>query len=125
MERVTPQHVAIIMDGNRRWAEKRSLSRIEGHRAGADAALKAVKFLDSRGVRFVTLYSFSTENWNRPTEEVSELMHMLEQYVEKESHKLDRLGFKINHLGRTDRLSEKLNRALKQAADKTSKNYRE
>jgi len=122
MEQHLPQHVAIIMDGNRRWAEKRHLSRIEGHRAGADKALEIIKYLDSLGVSYVTLYSFSTENWNRPAEEVKELMGMLEQYVEKESHKLNKLGFRINHIGRTDRLSAKLGKAIQNAVEKTSSN---
>jgi len=122
MEQHFPKHVAIIMDGNRRWAEQRRLSRIEGHRAGASNALEIIKYLDSRGISYVTLYSFSTENWNRPAEEVSELMRMLEQYVEKESHKLNKLGFKINHLGRTDRLSPKLSKAIENAVAKTQSN---
>jgi len=122
MEQHLPKHVAIIMDGNRRWAEQRRLSRIEGHRAGANNALEIIKYLDLRGVSYVTLYSFSTENWNRPAEEVKELMGMLEQYVEKESHKLNKLGFRINHLGRTDRLSARLGRAIENAAAKTRSN---
>ncbi len=122
MEQQLPKHVAVIMDGNRRWAETRGLSRIEGHRAGANNAMDIIKYLDSRGIGYVTLYSFSTENWNRPAEEVEELMHMLEQYVCRESNKLDKLGFRIKHLGRTQNLSDKLNKAIKQAVEKTRTN---
>ncbi len=122
MKQQPPKHVAIIMDGNRRWAEKCGFSTIEGHKAGADIAQNIVKYLDSKGIEYVTLYSFSTENWNRPYEEVSELIHMLEKYVDRESKKLDKLGFRIRHLGRTDRLSDKLNRALNEAAQNTSDN---
>ncbi len=117
-----PRHVAIIMDGNRRWAESRGLLRVEGHRVGANNAMEIIKYLDSKGVGYVTLYSFSTENWNRPAEEVEELMHMLEQYVSRESNKLDKLGFRIRHLGRTQNLSDNLNKAIKQAVDKTAAN---
>jgi undecaprenyl diphosphate synthase len=123
MENRLPRHVAIIMDGNRRWAEKHGLSRIEGHKAGADNALKIVKYLDKIGVKYATLYSFSTENWNRPADEVRELMQMLEQYVEKESKRLDKLGFRIKHIGRTDRFSPKLQKAITDAVNKSCNNY--
>jgi len=110
------------MDGNRRWAEKRGLSRIDGHRTGAKTALEIIKYLNSRGVSYVTLYSFSTENWNRPAEEVSELMQMLEQYVTREGRKLEKMGFRIRHIGRKDRLSLKLSRAIEKAVKNTSAN---
>jgi len=122
MEQHLPRHVAIIMDGNRRWAEKRGLSRIDGHRTGAKTALEIIKYLNSRGVSYVTLYSFSTENWNRPAEEVSELMQMLEQYVTREGRKLEKMGFRIRHIGRKDRLSLKLSRAIEKAVKNTSAN---
>ncbi|MDD4466134.1 MAG: polyprenyl diphosphate synthase [Dehalococcoidales bacterium] len=122
MEHNLPKHVAIIMDGNRRWAEKRGLPRIEGHRAGANTALEIIKHLNSKSVPYVTLYSFSTENWNRPAEEVSELMHMLEQYIARESRKLDKMGFRIKHIGRMDRLSPKLTRGIEQAVKNTETN---
>jgi undecaprenyl diphosphate synthase len=110
------------MDGNRRWAEKRGLTRVEGHRAGANAALEIIKFLSSKNISYVTLYSFSTENWNRPPDEVRELLQMLEQYVSKESKKLDKLGFRIKHIGRTDRLSPRLIREINQAVEKSAAN---
>ncbi|MDD4323001.1 MAG: polyprenyl diphosphate synthase [Dehalococcoidales bacterium] len=122
MEQYLPKHVAIIMDGNRRWAEKRGLSRIDGHRAGAKTALEIIKYLNSRGISYVTLYSFSTENWNRPAEEVNELMHMLEQYVTREGRKLEKMGFRITHIGRKDRLSPKLARAIEKSIANTSAN---
>jgi undecaprenyl diphosphate synthase len=122
MEEHLPKHVAIIMDGNRRWAEKQGLSRIEGHRAGANAALEVIKYLNSKGISYVTLFSFSTENWNRPTDEVNELMRMLEQYIVNESRKLYKLGFKIKHIGHTNRLSKKLVQGIEQAIAKTAKN---
>jgi undecaprenyl diphosphate synthase len=122
MEKYLPKHVAIIMDGNRRWAEKQGLSRIEGHRAGANTALEVIKYLNSKGISYVTLFSFSTENWNRPANEVNELMRMLEQYITSESRKLDKLGFRIKHIGHTDRLSKKLMQGIEQAIIKTAKN---
>jgi undecaprenyl diphosphate synthase len=122
MEEYLPKHVAIIMDGNRRWAEKQGLSRIEGHRAGANTALEVIKYLNFKGISYVTLFSFSTENWNRPANEVNELMRMLEQYIASESRKLDKLGFRIKHIGHTDRLSKKLMQGIEQAIIKTAKN---
>jgi undecaprenyl diphosphate synthase len=122
MEEYLPKHVAIIMDGNRRWAEKQGLSRIEGHRAGANTAIEVIKYLDFKGISYVTLFSFSTENWNRPVNEVNELMRMLEQYITNESRKLDKLGFRIKHIGHTDRLSKKLVQGIEQAIIKTAKN---
>lgn len=122
MEQYIPKHVAIIMDGNRRWAERRGLSRVEGHRAGANTALNIIRYLDSKGISYVTLYSFSTENWSRPADEVKELMQMLEQYVTRESNKLDKMGFRIKHIGRMNRLSPKLAKAIDRALEKTRTN---
>ena len=77
-----PRHVAVIMDGNGRWAERRGLSRIEGHRAGLESVRAVVRAAHELGVRWLTLYAFSLENWNRPKGEVDELMRLLERYIE-------------------------------------------
>jgi len=77
-----PRHVAVIMDGNGRWAERRGLSRIEGHRAGLESVRAVVRAAHEVGVRWLTLYAFSLENWNRPKDEVRELMRLLERYLD-------------------------------------------
>ena len=83
-----PQHVAIIMDGNGRWAEKRGLPRIFGHRAGTDNVRHVVETLDGYGIRYLTLYAFSTENWRRPDLEVSGLMNILAEMIDHETEKM-------------------------------------
>ena len=79
-----PRHVAIIMDGNGRWAERRGLSRVEGHRAGKEAVSAVVRAAADLGIEVLTLYAFSIENWNRPQSEVTELMRLAERYLEEE-----------------------------------------
>jgi len=107
-----PRHVAFILDGNGRWAEERGLSRLEGHRAGVKNIRPVLKYLIQQGVSYVTLYTFSTENWNRPHEEVDGIFHILETSMAKEARELHKNGIKIVHIGRTDGLSLKLQKSI-------------
>ena len=100
----TPAHVAIIMDGNGRWAEQQGLPRLAGHRAGTENIRRMVRCVVERGIRFLTLYAFSTENWSRPQEEVQGLMDILGEMILTEAQALHRDGVRLNHLGRLDRL---------------------
>ena len=119
-----PQHVAIIMDGNGRWAKQRGLPRVAGHRAGAENIRRIVESSIRYGVKYLTLYAFSTENWKRPQDEVSALMTILGEVLERETPKLHAEGVKINHLGRLDGMSQHLRKGILQATDKTRDNNR-
>jgi undecaprenyl diphosphate synthase len=94
-----PKHIAIIMDGNGRWASKRALPRVFGHKAGMEALREVVKTCSDMGIKILTVYAFSTENWNRPTEEVSYLMNLLIEYMRKEISELNKNNVKIKILG--------------------------
>ena len=94
-----PKHIAIIMDGNGRWAQKKGLPRIMGHKAGMETIKETVKACSDMGIKILTVYAFSTENWNRPTEEVSYLMNLLIEYMRKEINELNRNNVKIKILG--------------------------
>ena len=118
----TPKHVAIIMDGNGRWAEERGLPRLEGHRAGVEKIRSVLDILARRGVKFVTLYAFSTENWNRPDDEVEGIMGILRQVIHEETTALHEQGVRIVHLGRTDRLLPDLREAVSEAQELTQHN---
>jgi undecaprenyl diphosphate synthase len=117
-----PRHVAIIMDGNGRWAEQHGLSRLEGHRAGVRNIRPVLERLNARGVAFVTLYAFSTENWNRPKEEVDGLLALLLDSIEKEALELHKNGVRIRHIGSLEGLSNDLQRKIRQAIKLTSQN---
>jgi undecaprenyl diphosphate synthase len=99
-----PRHVAIIMDGNGRWAEARGLSRNEGHRAGLDAMRAVVRAAHELGIQTLTLYAFSVENWNRPKNEVDELMRLLDHYLDEEIEEVIRNGIRVRAIGRLDRI---------------------
>jgi len=117
-----PSHIAIIMDGNGRWAERRGLPRLDGHRAGVDNIHRVVAGLDRYHIRYVVLYGFSTENWNRPEDEVVGLFHLLEERIDEEAAGLHRHGVRIRHLGRLDRLSPGLQDKINRAIDLTRNN---
>ena len=117
-----PNHVAIIMDGNGRWAERRGLPRLAGHRAGVERIRSIIKCLDECGVKYLTLYSFSTENWNRPEDEVQGLFSLLEETIDKETPELHRRGAKICHLGRLHELPPNLQQAINRAITLTHNN---
>jgi len=97
-------HVALIMDGNGRWAEARGLPRIEGHRRGADVVDDCVEAAPDLGIRTLTLYAFSSDNWNRPAREVSFLMSLFRHYLKKERQRMVREGVRLTIVGRRDRL---------------------
>ena len=117
-----PRHVAVIMDGNGRWAERRGLDRVQGHRAGIEAVRATVRAAHELGVRFLTLYAFSTENWSRPKGEVEALMGLLEHYLVAELEELDRNGIRLRAIGRLDRLPEVARLKLKEALERTRDN---
>jgi undecaprenyl diphosphate synthase len=117
-----PRHIAIIMDGNGRWAEKRGLSRLKGHRAGTDNIRSVVRFLASKGIDYVTLYAFSTENWRRPEEEVNGIFGILESVIGRESHELHKNNVRIRHVGSLGKLSPEVRRSIKEAVELTAGN---
>jgi undecaprenyl diphosphate synthase len=117
-----PVHVAFIMDGNGRWARKRGLPRLMGHRAGVEAAKRVVTACGERGIRVVTLYAFSTENWQRPREEVDGLMGILSQSIDSELAGLQRNNILLRHIGALEELPEGLGARVQQAVSATSAN---
>ena len=117
-----PRHVAIIMDGNGRWAERRGLDRIEGHRAGIESVRAVVRAAHELGVGQLTLYAFSTENWNRPKSEVDALMALLEHYLDAELEELDRNGIRLRAMGRLERLPASVRAKLDEAVCRTREN---
>jgi undecaprenyl diphosphate synthase len=117
-----PTHVAIIMDGNGRWAKQRGLPRIEGHRHGAESVRTIVRAAGEIGIKYLTLYAFSVENWNRPKEEVDTLMRYLERYLKSETSELDRHNVKLEVIGQIYRLPEGVQTQLKKSISTLSKN---
>jgi len=117
-----PQHVAIIMDGNGRWAKHRGLPRLMGHKAGGDNIRPVVKIFADYGVRYVTLYAFSTENWNRPKVEVVGLLGLLTRRIDKETRSFHKENIRLIHIGRLDRLSQKLRQKIEAAMELTKSN---
>ncbi len=119
-----PRHIAIIMDGNGRWALARGLPRLAGHRAGTDNLRRVVEACVEFGVKYLTLYAFSTENWGRPIEEVRGLMRILEDVIDRELKNLHKNGVQIRHIGRLDRIRPSLQRKVHQAVETTKENDR-
>ena len=117
-----PSSVAIIMDGNGRWAEKRRLPRGMGHNAGMKAMREIVSTASQLGVKFLTVYAFSTENWNRSDEEINGIFKLLIKYVDSELDKIAKNNVKINILGDRERLAQKVNEKIEQAIKRTEKN---
>jgi len=117
-----PQHVAIIMDGNGRWAKKRGLPRLAGHNAGGDNIRPVVKIFANYGVKYLTLYMFSTENWNRPRIEVAGLLSLLARKIDQETQAFHQENIRLVHLGRLDRLSQKLRKKVQAAVELTKNN---
>jgi undecaprenyl diphosphate synthase len=115
-----PRHLAIVMDGNRRWARKRHLPAIAGHRAGVETIRRTLRAARERGVEYLTLYSFSTENWSRDEEEVGALMALLEETIRRETKTLVEDGVRLMVIGRLHQLSERLQRAIVGAVKETS-----
>jgi len=119
-----PRHVAIVMDGNGRWAKKRFMPRFFGHKAGVDALVRTVLSCADRGVEYLTVFAFSSENWKRPTEEVSGLMGLVLVAVAKYLGKLADKGVKIRIVGDRNEVSDKLREAWAQAESSTAHNTR-
>lgn len=119
-----PTHVAIIMDGNGRWASKRGLPRLAGHHAGTENLRRIIRASVEFGIKFLTIYAFSTENWSRPREEVNGLMKILEEVIDKELRELNEEGVRIRHLGRLDQLAPQLQRKVVHAVESTKHNNR-
>jgi len=117
-----PEHVAIIMDGNGRWAKQRNLHRFEGHRAGVENMRSAIDYFSWLKVKYLTLYGFSTENWNRPQEEINGLLSLLQETIDEEALKLHRQGVRIHHLGQLERLPRNLQVAINKIVDLTKNN---
>src|SRR5918996_1381974 len=117
-----PRHVALIMDGNGRWAGKRHLPRVEGHRAGIDAVRAVVETSARLGLDVLTLYAFSVENWKRPAAEISTLMMLLKRYLRLELDTLLRNNIRFNVIGRSDALSPDIQNELLDAERRTAKN---
>jgi undecaprenyl diphosphate synthase len=118
----SPQHVAIIMDGNGRWAKERGLPRLAGHKAGGENIHPVVKSFAANGVRYLTLYAFSTENWNRPRVEVSGLLGLLSRKIDQETQAFHQENVRLVHLGRVDRLPQRLRKKVKAAVELTKNN---
>lgn len=115
-----PKHVAIIMDGNGRWAKKRGLPRVAGHRAGADAVREVVEASRELGVRYLTLYTFSSENWKRPKQEVNALMRLLRRYMQDELEEMLHYGIGMKVMGQIEMLPPKLRVEVRDIMAKTA-----
>lgn len=117
-----PKHVAIIMDGNGRWAKQRHLPRVEGHRAGAESARIIIRTAGELGIKYLTLYAFSAENWNRPKDEVDALMKYLVHYLKSETPELNKNNVRLEVIGQVYRLPENVQEHLNKSIATLSKN---
>ena len=119
-----PRHVAIIMDGNGRWALSRGLPRLAGHKAGTENLRRIIRASVEFGVKYLTIYAFSTENWGRPPEEVQGLMFILEDVLNRELAELHKEGVQLRHIGRLERLAPNLQEKVLDAIELTKNNDR-
>jgi len=119
-----PRHIGIVMDGNGRWAKQRKLPRLMGHRAGTENTRRVLRACGEFGIEIVTLYGFSTENWQRPKNEVNGLFSIFEDAIDREVPELRRNGVRLRHLGRTERLPERLIEKIESAMELTKDNDR-
>ncbi len=119
-----PRHVAVIMDGNGRWAQRRALPRHFGHRAGAKAVRATVEGCARRGIEALTIFAFSSENWQRPAEEVTRLMELFVESIDKEVDELHRNGIRVRFIGELSRLREGLDVKIRAAESRTASNTR-
>jgi undecaprenyl diphosphate synthase len=117
-----PTHVAIVPDGNGRWAEKRGLPRLSGHREGVLNMLRIIQYINEYPIKYVTFYGFSTENWNRPEAEVQGLFKLVEHFVDEQLHKIHEKNIRILHIGRLEGLPDSLQNAIKKATSLTANN---
>jgi len=116
------QHIAVIMDGNGRWANKRGLPRLAGHQAGTDAVTRAIEACCELNIRYLTLFGFSSENWNRPADEVSGLMKMLKFQLDRQVPKLMKNGIRFRAIGDLDRLPDEVRASLDKDIEETKNN---
>jgi undecaprenyl diphosphate synthase len=123
-DRLVPHHIAVVMDGNGRWANRRFLPRIAGHKQGVDALHECVKACAERGVKVLTVFAFSSENWERPADEVSGLMALLAKALTREVAQLSKDGIQIHFIGKRDGLSDSLKRGFEQAENATAHNLK-
>ena len=119
-----PRHVAIIMDGNGRWAVSRGLPRLAGHKAGTENLRRVIRASVEFGIKYLTIYAFSTENWGRPPEEVKGLMYILEDVIDRELNELNKEGVQLRHIGRLERLAPSLQEKVLDAIEVTKNNDR-
>jgi undecaprenyl diphosphate synthase len=120
----TPTHIAIIMDGNGRWALARGLPRLAGHRAGVENLRRIITACVEFGIKHLTIYAFSTENWGRPREEVDGLMFILNEVLDRELDELNRQGVQLRHIGRLEGLANGIQKKVRQAIALTKTNDR-
>jgi undecaprenyl diphosphate synthase len=120
--KIIPQHIGIIMDGNGRWAEMRNLPRIAGHKEGIEAVRRTVKAADKYKIKYLTLYSFSTENWKRPKEEIEFLFYLMEENLKKEGEELNKNNVKVRFSGRKWELPENLVKIMDYVENLTNEN---
>ena len=121
-QKVLPTHIAIIMDGNRRWAKERELNVSEGHKKGAETLENIAKYCNQIGIKYLTVYAFSTENWKRSKEEVGALMNLLRFYLDKFSKRADTQNIRIKVLGDIEILEESLKKSINKAIERTKNN---
>jgi undecaprenyl diphosphate synthase len=119
-----PRHVAMIMDGNGRWALSRGLPRLAGHKAGTENLRRVIRASVEFGIKYLTIYAFSTENWGRPPEEVKGLLYILEDVIDKELAELNKEGVQLRHIGRLERLAPSLQEKVLYAIELTKNNDR-
>ena len=117
-----PNHIAIITDGNGRWAQQRRLPRFKGHRAGVESLRSAIECLNEYQIKYVSVYSFSTENWKRPEAEIAGLFQLLEESIDTETVELHKQNVRLRHLGRLDGLPPHLQQAVTKAIELTKNN---
>ena len=117
-----PNHVAIIMDGNGRWALEKGLPRLSGHRAGTENLREVIEACAEFGIKYLTIYAFSTENWNRPKEEIQGLMRIFKTMLDRELKNLHENGVQLRHVGQLDRIEKDLQKKVKEAIELTKDN---
>ncbi len=119
-----PQHIAIIMDGNGRWAKKRGMPRTYGHKKGAETVRHVVEECANFGIKYLTLFGFSTENWSRPVEEVSELMSLIRYYIKSNAAELHKNGIRLRVIGERHRLEDDVIKIIESVEELTAQNTR-
>ena len=117
-----PKHIAIIMDGNRRWAREKGMPVSFGHKEGAKTLEKIVRYANKIGIKYITVYAFSTENWKRTTEEVSTLMKLFQSYLDDYSKRADSENIRVKIIGSRDGLSEKMKDSIEKCMERTQNN---